>query len=107
MTGPRRRSVSVALLFGSRLASAGRAEAVDLNGAWAGDADQCAKVFVRQEGKVGYLGSRKSLSASFDGDIEIITAELQKIQFAGAAGAYYGSACRQVVDAYGRVTTRC
>lgn len=26
---------------------------------------------------------------------------------AGAAGAYYGSSCRQVVDAYGNVVTRC
>jgi hypothetical protein len=26
---------------------------------------------------------------------------------AGASGAYYGSSCVQVVDAYGRVTTRC
>ncbi|SFI31814.1 hypothetical protein [Bradyrhizobium sp. cf659] len=26
---------------------------------------------------------------------------------AGAAGAYYGASCVQVVDAYGRVTTRC
>ena len=26
---------------------------------------------------------------------------------AGAAGVYYGSSCVQVVDAYGRVTTRC
>jgi hypothetical protein len=26
---------------------------------------------------------------------------------AGAAGAYYGSSCVQVVDAYGRVVTRC
>jgi hypothetical protein len=26
---------------------------------------------------------------------------------AGAAGAYYGSSCVQVVDAYGRITTRC
>jgi len=26
---------------------------------------------------------------------------------AGAAGAYYGSSCVQVVDAYGRLTTRC
>jgi hypothetical protein len=25
----------------------------------------------------------------------------------GAAGAYYGSSCAQVVDAYGRITTRC
>jgi hypothetical protein len=26
---------------------------------------------------------------------------------AGTAGAYYGSSCVQVVDAYGQVTTRC
>lgn len=26
---------------------------------------------------------------------------------AGAAGVYYGSSCVQVVDAYGRVVTRC
>ena len=26
---------------------------------------------------------------------------------AGAAGAYYGSSCVQVVGAYGRVLTRC
>ena len=26
---------------------------------------------------------------------------------AAAAGAYYGSGCVQVVDAYGRVVTRC
>jgi hypothetical protein len=26
---------------------------------------------------------------------------------AGAAGAYYGSTCAQIVDAYGQVVTRC
>lgn len=26
---------------------------------------------------------------------------------AGAAGVYYGSSCRQIVDAYGNVVTRC
>jgi hypothetical protein len=31
-----------------------------------------------------YLGSQKTLSASFDSDIEIITPELQKIQFASS-----------------------
>jgi hypothetical protein len=31
-----------------------------------------------------YLGSQKSLSASFDSDIEVITPELQKIQFASS-----------------------
>jgi hypothetical protein len=54
MTGPRKPAASAALLFGSLLTLAGRADAVDLNGAWAGDVDQCAKVFVRQEGKLGF-----------------------------------------------------
>jgi hypothetical protein len=54
MTGPRKPAASAALLFGSLLTLAGRADAVDLNGAWAGDSDQCAKVFVRQEGKLGF-----------------------------------------------------
>jgi hypothetical protein len=31
-----------------------------------------------------YLGSQKTLSASFDSDVEIITPELQKIQFASS-----------------------
>jgi hypothetical protein len=54
MTGPRKPAASAALLFGSLLTLAGRADAVDLNGAWAGNAEQCAKVFVRQEGKLGF-----------------------------------------------------
>ena len=53
MTGPRKPAASAALLF-SLLTLGGRADAVDLNGAWAGNADQCAKVFVRQEGKLGF-----------------------------------------------------
>jgi len=54
MTGPRKPAASVALLFGSLLTLPGRADAVDLNGAWASDAGQCAKVFVRQGGKLGF-----------------------------------------------------
>lgn len=54
MTGPRKLAALVALLFGSLLTLASRADAVDLNGAWASDADQCAKVFVRQGGKLGF-----------------------------------------------------
>ena len=54
MTGPRKRAAAVALLFGSLLTLPGRADAVDLNGAWASDAGQCAKVFVRQGGKLGF-----------------------------------------------------
>ena len=50
----RKLAASVALSFGSLLTLPGRADAVDLNGAWASDADQCAKVFVRQGGKLGF-----------------------------------------------------
>src|SRR5882762_6912485 len=41
-------------------------------------ADDAANIL---KSMTGYLGSQKSLSASFDSDIEIITPELQKIQF--------------------------
>ena len=70
MTGPRKRAAAVALLFGSLLTSAGRADAVDLNGAWAGDADQCAKVFVRQGGKLGFTEMSDVYGGGFiiDGD---------------------------------------
>ena len=54
MTGSRKPIASVALLLGSLLVMAGRAEAFELNGAWASDADQCAKVFVRQGGRLGF-----------------------------------------------------
>lgn len=50
----RKLAASVALSFGSLLTLPGRADAVDLNGAWASNADQCAKVFVRQGGKLGF-----------------------------------------------------
>ena len=50
----RKLAASVALSFGSLLTLPGRADAVDLNGAWASDAGQCAKVFVRQGGKLGF-----------------------------------------------------
>ena len=50
----RKLAASIALSFGSLLTLPGRADAVDLNGAWAGDVDQCAKVFVRQGGKLGF-----------------------------------------------------
>lgn len=54
MTGPRKLAASAAQLLGLLLVMVGRADALDLNGAWASDADQCAKVFVRQGGKLGF-----------------------------------------------------
>jgi hypothetical protein len=43
-----------ALLLGASIASAGTALAFDLNGAWATDADNCAKVFVRKGAQVTF-----------------------------------------------------
>ena len=70
MTGPRKLAASAALLFGSLHTLAGRADAVDMNGAWAGNADQCAKVFVRHEGKLGFTEMSDVYGGGFiiDGD---------------------------------------
>ena len=70
MTGPRKPAALVTLLFGSLLTLAGRSDAVELNGAWAGDADQCAKVFVRQGGKLGFAEMSDVYGGGFiiDGD---------------------------------------
>jgi hypothetical protein len=68
-----RKLTSAALLLGSLLVMAGRADALDLNGAWAGDADQCAKVFTRQGGRLGFTEMSDVYGGGFiiDGD-EII-----------------------------------
>jgi hypothetical protein len=52
----RRRTLlgSAALLLVSLLVLSDRAKALELNGAWATNADQCTKVFVRQGGKIGF-----------------------------------------------------
>jgi hypothetical protein len=49
---------------------AGRADALDLNGAWASDANQCAKVFVRQGGRLGFTEMSDVYGGGFiiDGD---------------------------------------
>ena len=47
-------SKSAAFGMGLMLASAECAAALDLNGAWVGDADNCAKVFARQGGQLGF-----------------------------------------------------
>jgi hypothetical protein len=69
MTGPGKPAASVALLLGW-LAMTGRADALDLNGAWAGDADQCAKVFTRQGGRLGFTDMSDVYGGGFiiDGD---------------------------------------
>ena len=70
MAGPHKLAASAALLLGSLLVMAGRADAFDLNGAWASDADQCAKVFVRQGGRLGFAEMSDVYGGGFiiDGD---------------------------------------
>jgi len=50
-------------------------------------ADDPAKIL---KSMTDYLGSQKTLSASFDSDIEVITPELQKIQFASSGEVKLG-----------------
>ena len=70
MAGLRKLAGSAALLLGSLLVMAGRADAFDLNGAWASDADQCAKVFARQGGRPGFTEMSDVYGGGFiiDGD---------------------------------------
>jgi len=70
MAGPRKLAASAALLLGSLLVMAGRADALDLNGAWASAADQCAKVFTRQGGRLGFTEMSDVYGGGFiiDGD---------------------------------------
>ncbi len=70
MAGPRKLAASAALLLGPLLVMAGRADALDLNGAWASAADQCAKVFARQGGRLGFAEMSDVYGGGFiiDGD---------------------------------------
>jgi len=46
--------VAVAALLGVTIAVSGPAAAFDFNGAWASDADNCAKVFVRKGAQIAF-----------------------------------------------------
>ena len=50
----RRNAALLMLLCGTSLAAPGVAAAFDLNGAWASDADNCAKVFVRKGAQITF-----------------------------------------------------
>lgn len=69
MIGLRKPAV-FALSIGFLLASLGRADALDLNGAWASDADNCAKVFVRKGTQLGFTDMADVFGGGFivDGD---------------------------------------
>jgi len=52
------------------LVSIGRADALDLNGAWVSDTDNCTKVFARQDGRLGFTDMSDVYGGGFiiDGD---------------------------------------
>lgn len=54
-----------ALSLSSLLASAGSADAVELDGAWASSADQCDKVFTREGGKLGFTDMSEVYGGGF------------------------------------------
>jgi hypothetical protein len=60
-------------------------------------------VFSEAEARVG----RPLTPMSYAGVARRTTRRAVAVGAVGAAGAYYGSTCVQVVDAYGRVATRC
>lgn len=68
MTRPLQPGALVASLL--LFAAPGHADALDLNGAWASDADQCVKVFVRQRGQLGFTEMSDVYGGGFiiDGD---------------------------------------
>jgi hypothetical protein len=69
MNGLRKAAV-FGLSIGLVLASLGRADALDLNGAWASDADNCARVFVGKGAQLGFTDMSDVYGGGFivDGD---------------------------------------
>lgn len=59
--------------------------------------------FAEAQARIG----RPLTPMSYAGVARRTTRRAVAVGAAGAAGAYYGSSCVQVVDAYGRVVTRC
>jgi len=71
---------------------------------WSGKSNLTHGVFPAAEARVG----RPLTPMSYAGVARRTTRRAVAAGAAvGAAGAYYGSTCQQVVDAYGRVITRC
>ncbi|MHC2632794.1 hypothetical protein ACVIU7_006082 [Bradyrhizobium liaoningense] len=61
------------------------------------------RFFAEAQARVG----RPLTPMSYAGVARRTTRRAVAVGAAGVAGAYYGSSCVQVVDAYGRVVTRC
>jgi hypothetical protein len=70
MSELRRISVLASTLVVSALLLAENASAFDLTGAWAGDADNCAKVFTRKGGQITFTDNSDVYGSGFivDGD---------------------------------------
>lgn len=69
MTSRRAAALKVVVL-GLLSIAATRANAIDLNGAWVSDADNCAKVFAPQSGRLGFADMSDVYGGGFivDGD---------------------------------------
>lgn len=70
MNRPFNNSAFALVLLGGTVVLSGDASAFDLNGAWAGDADNCSKVFVRKGGRVNFTEMSDVYGGGFiiDGD---------------------------------------
>lgn len=54
-----------AMLLASLLGASGRADALDLNGAWVSDADNCPKVFARNGSQFGFTEMSDAYGGGF------------------------------------------
>ncbi|AJA61774.1 hypothetical protein JQ582_22740 [Bradyrhizobium japonicum] len=54
-----------AMLLASLLGASGRADALDLNGAWVSDADNCPKVFARNGSQLGFTEMSDAYGGGF------------------------------------------
>ena len=70
MASPWKLTALLTLVLSLLLVTPGRTDALDLNGAWASDADQCVKVFERQKGRLGFTEMSDVYGGGFiiDGD---------------------------------------
>lgn len=70
MSELRKSVVALVLSLSATFALTGRADAFDLNGAWATSADQCDKVFIREGAKLGFSEMSEVYGGGFivDGD---------------------------------------
>ncbi|QOZ53200.1 hypothetical protein KUL72_18895 [Bradyrhizobium arachidis] len=67
---PRKSIVLGGLLFASLLVTSSKVHALDLNGPWATDANNCPKVFERKGGQIGFTDMSEVFGGGFivDGD---------------------------------------